>query len=88
MPDVRKELELIYTLMLIEGVDIEDDIVFSFIINMFTKLSKLGDEYFVEKLNVDIPTVSRWRSGKNAPCPLMKKPVYELIKKELQCLIG
>lgn len=53
--------------------------------NTFAAL-QLEDTDVSNALPVDRTTVNRWRSGKSAPRPLMRKPVYRFLKSRLRRL--
>lgn len=75
-----KELEALKTAL--RSADSQDTEMFHELLQRAMSLLNLGDKDLAHQFNVSRPTVSRWRTGKNAPHPAMRTPIYSWLAKK------
>ncbi|HEX4337727.1 MAG TPA: hypothetical protein VH062_17555 [Polyangiaceae bacterium] len=71
----------------IEGVDLQDAGAFHEIVGEGMLLLRLDDTQLARQFDMSRPSVNRWRSGRNAPHPSIRKHVYAFFKKKVAKLI-
>jgi hypothetical protein len=69
---------------LFENVNLNNDKEFQNLILVGMDLLNLKDIDLAKEFDISIPTVKRWKNGKSAPYYLMRKVVYEQIKKRIK----
>ena len=54
---------------------------FGKLFSLSTQILELDQETVAQKFKISRPTISRWETGKSAPHPLGRKPVFQLLTK-------
>lgn len=60
----------------------EDDKTFQFLIVQSMRLLELSDIDLSDIFSVSRPTVQRWKTGENAPHPLMRRSIYSELSRQ------
>lgn len=71
----------------LRSVKLEDKEEFYQLFAMGLNLLNLPDDDVSVEFSVSRPTVNRWKNGRNAPHPLMRKPIYDWLEKRTTYLI-
>lgn len=74
-------------LHLLKDADTRDDRKFHDAVSQGVALLQLMDKDIAHEFGVSRPTVTRWRNGANAPHPVMRKHVYDLLERRARALL-
>lgn len=66
----------------IDEVDYEDAPAFHRIVSEALALLEIADADLASRFNMSRPSVNRWKNGRNAPHPAVRRPVYEFFTKQ------
>lgn len=48
----------------------------------------VNEVQLADKIDADLPTIRRWKAGRNAPHPLARRPIYDYLIRRLRALKG
>ena len=68
----------------LRSADTSNEKVFQELLNSGMKLMMMNDEDIAYQFGVSRPTVTRWRNGKNAPHPAMRKVIFNWLRKRAE----
>ena len=78
--DMATPIELKAYIEALQKTASDDDAAFKAVVARGMDLLQLLDSDLAHHLGVSRPTVNRWRSGANAPHPVMRKHVFDWLK--------
>lgn len=71
-----------YLELLEEGLSsLDNDLLFQEILKKSETILMLSDSNLAREIQLSVPTIKRWRTGKNTPFPLMRTGIYTWLKK-------
>lgn len=81
MNNKQELLDLINLINKSEKMSLIDDILFQEILTNSALLLALSDDALADEFSVSLPTVTRWKNGKNVPYSIAKNLIYYRLKK-------
>lgn len=72
---------------LLESADMEDDAVFSKVVQDGLGLLNIGDEELCRRFDMSRTSARRWREGRSYPHPAMRKHVFSWFLKKARAAI-
>lgn len=80
---IRKMLTMEQMKSAITNPDVNDNVMFADVIFNASHLLRVEDKEIRREFGLCVPTLTRWKDGRNAPGPQLRKVVYDWLKSRL-----